>query len=117
MNRIQQVRLARGLSQSRLAQMVGVSRQAIGQYESGERTPGGDVLVRLAQVLGVSSSYLLGMSDSPERDDHLPPDWEQVVEEAMASGFTPADVRRALQMLRLALGKDQGEKEDTSPQT
>lgn len=112
MKRLQEVRESRGLSQSALAKRVGVTQQAIAQYESGKRTPTGDVLVRLAQVLGVSSSYLLGLSDSPQRDDHLPPDWEQVVEEAMSSGFSPDDVRLALRMLKMALKKDKGGAED-----
>lgn len=106
MNRIKEARLKRGLSQADLADRVGVSRQAVGLYETGERKPGGDVLVRMSYELGVSSAYLLGWSDSPERDDHLPPDWEKVVEEAMQDGWGPDDVRRALQMLRLALGRD-----------
>jgi len=78
----------------------------VAQYERGERTPSGDILVRLSHVLGVSSAYLLGMTDNPERDDRLPPDWEAVVEEALRDGFSPDDVRKALKMLRVALGKE-----------
>jgi len=46
------------------------------------------------------------MTDNPERDDRLPPDWEAVVEEALRDGFSPDDVRKALKMLRVALGKE-----------
>lgn len=109
MKRLREIREARGLSQSGLAKRVGITQQAVAQYEAGGRTPTGDILVRIAQALGVSSSYLLGLTDTPERDDHLPPEWEQVVEEAMSSGFSPDDVRRALRMLRVALGKGEEE--------
>lgn len=110
MNRIRESRLRQGLSQADLAKRVGVSRQAIGQYETNERRPGGEILVRLAQVLGVSSAYLLGMSEAPDQAERLAPAWEQVVDEARAAGFTPDDLRRALRMLRMALGKDGEEK-------
>lgn len=69
--------------------------------------PSGDVLVRLAHVLGVSSAYLLGKTDSPERDDRLPPDWVQTVERAIAKGLSPEDVERAIRMLLVALGKEE----------
>lgn len=107
MNRIRETRLLRGLSQADLAGKVGVSRQAIGQYESNERRPGGEILVRLAQVLGVSSAYLVGMTDASNREEQVPAGWEQVVDEAKRAGFTPEDLRRALRMLRMALGKDE----------
>lgn len=106
MKRLREVREQRGLSQSELARRVGVSQRAISSYENGERTPAGDILVRISHVLGVSSAYLLGMTDDPKRDDRLPPDWEAVVEEALRDGFSPDDVRKALKMLRVALGKE-----------
>lgn len=112
MNRIKEVRLARGRSQQDLAEVAGVTRQAIGKIENGLSTPGGDVLVRIAHYLGVSSAYLLGKTDSPERDDRLPADWVQTVEEAMSKGFSPEDVRRAIRMLEVALGRAEGTPHD-----
>lgn len=106
MERLRQERLKRELSQETLANRIGISRTTIAQYENGTRRPTGDIAVRLARELGVSSAYLLGATDNPERDDRLPEDWEAVVEEALSQGFSPADVRRALRLLRVALGKE-----------
>jgi len=105
MDRLRQLRDGRELSQQALADRVGVSRTAIAQYETGVRRPTGDILVRLARVLGVPSAYLLGQTDSQERDDRLPDDWVAVVEDAMADGFSPEDVKRAIAMLKLALDR------------
>lgn len=106
MRRLKEVREDRGLSQSELARRAGVTQQAIAQYESGTRAPSGEALVSLSLALGVSPAYLLERTDSPERIDHLPPEWEKVVEEALETGLSPEDVRRAMRMLRVALGQE-----------
>lgn len=54
------IRRERGLSQEQLADAAGVSRSAIGMWESGHSQPDGLTLVRLASALGVSADELLG---------------------------------------------------------
>lgn len=63
--RLRKMREARGLTQRELAKAIGVSRQAIGFYESGEREPDLETVQKLAQVLGTSISYLVGETDDP----------------------------------------------------
>lgn len=57
--RILSLRRAAGLSQEALAEQVGVSRQAIGKWESGASLPGLDNLQQLARALHVSCDELL----------------------------------------------------------
>lgn len=57
--RIFSLRRAAGLSQETLAERVGVSRQAIGKWESGASLPGLDNLQALAAALGVRCDDLL----------------------------------------------------------
>ena len=57
--RISLLRKKSGLSQEKLAELVGVSRQAIGKWESGLSLPGIDNLQELAKVLGVSCDELI----------------------------------------------------------
>ena len=57
---ILQLRKALGLSQEQLAEQVGVSRQSISKWETGQSAPELDKLVRLSQVFGVSTDELLG---------------------------------------------------------
>lgn len=47
------------ISQSELAEQVGISRKSIQFYESGERYPRKHTLERLAEVLRVSVDYLV----------------------------------------------------------
>ncbi len=51
-NRVRQHRKARGLSQRKLAGLLGVSRQAIHAIESGSQTPSTSLGLRLARVFG-----------------------------------------------------------------
>lgn len=55
--RIKSARRAAGLSLRALADQVGVSAQAVSQYERGISTPDGTMLLRLARALGVQVDY------------------------------------------------------------
>lgn len=52
-NRLTLVREARGMQKGQLAAAVGVSPQAVGQYEAGRTKPSAPTVARLAMVLGV----------------------------------------------------------------
>ena len=47
-------RKAKGLSQEKVAEVLGVSRQAVTKWESNISKPGSDNLIRLAELLEVS---------------------------------------------------------------
>lgn len=53
-------RRAAGFTQQQLADKSGISRRMIAHYETQAAVPPGDVLSKLAEVLGVSTDELLG---------------------------------------------------------
>ena len=61
-DRIAKLRVAKGLSQHQLSQMLGVKRSVVSYYESGDRLPSYDVLMEMSRVFNVSTDYLLGLS-------------------------------------------------------
>lgn len=63
--RILALRKARNLSQEELAEQIGVSRQAVGKWESGQSQPDLDKVIALSEFFGVSCDYLL-KGDVPE---------------------------------------------------
>ncbi len=64
---IQTGRAKRGLSQEKLAELVGVSRQAVSKWEVGDAVPDTDKLVPLARALGITTDELLGnVPEEPE---------------------------------------------------
>ena len=64
---IQRLRTERRLSQEQLAELVGVSRQAVSKWELNAALPDTDKLVPLARALGVSVDELLGNVSDGER--------------------------------------------------
>ena len=56
--RIRSARTGEGMSIEALADAVGVSRAAVGFYESGLRVPGANVVCNIADVLGVTIDEL-----------------------------------------------------------
>ena len=63
--RLKRLRKTKGLSQSELADKIGVKTAAICHFETGFRKPTLDHLLKLAEALGVSSiDYLLGKQAS-----------------------------------------------------
>jgi len=58
--RIAQKRKELGINQTELAQKAGRKPAAINQYESGERRPSFEALLKLAGALKVSTDYLIG---------------------------------------------------------
>ncbi len=56
-----------GFSQEKLAEQIGVSRQAVSKWETAEATPDLEHLAKLAQVLNVSVDQL--MNDMPSKQE------------------------------------------------
>lgn len=51
-NNIRQLRMEKGYSQATLADKIGVSQQAVTQWETGDAMPRADKLPELARLLG-----------------------------------------------------------------
>ena len=64
--RIKELRTRKGVSQQRLAELLGVSRPAISQIERGDRKVSADELDRLAKTFNVSVNALLDREKEPE---------------------------------------------------
>lgn len=67
-SRIQKLRQSCGWSQIALAQKLQVSKQAVSNWENDNIQPSIEMLVRLSNVFGVTTDYLLGREDIPRLD-------------------------------------------------
>lgn len=74
MNRLKFLREEKGLFQSDIARILGVSIAAVGFYENEKRDMSPDTIIKLAEYFGVSTDYLLGKSDirNPEELKNIP---------------------------------------------
>ena len=72
---IHDLRVSFGWSQVELARRLQVSKQAVSNWENDNIQPSIDMLIRLADVFGVTTDYLLGREEIPRLCvDGLPPE-------------------------------------------
>ena len=68
-HRIRIERLARGLSQTALANQLGVTFQQVQKYEKGVNRVGAGRLTKIAEVLGIDVSAFFGSKDAVHAQD------------------------------------------------
>ena len=58
--RLKELRLKKGLTQTELGEKVGVKQNTYTNWENGKREPNFETLLKLASILNTTTSYLLG---------------------------------------------------------
>lgn len=58
--RLKRVRIDRHMTQAQVAKKIGVTASMVSSYETDIRLPSFDVMIRIADLFGVSVDYLLG---------------------------------------------------------
>ena len=89
----------RGIKAKQLAEATGVSTGNISDWKAGRSKPSAEKLDRIAQYLGVSSSYLLGTSDGQD-DDELGGVYLSIAREAQESNLDPDDVKLVIDVIK-----------------
>ena len=79
------LRTEQGLSQGDLAEKLEVSRQSVSKWETGQATPDLDKIIKLADLFGVTTDYLL--TGKPT----LPSD-RQVVDRVLRASIESAQI-------------------------
>ena len=64
--RLRLLRVASGMKQGEIAELLGVGRSAYTYYELSRSKPDYDSLIKLAKLFHVSIDYLVGLSNFPE---------------------------------------------------
>lgn len=63
--KLKEIRKAKGISQLKLALDLNMSQNTISRYETGEREPGINELIKIADYFNISIDYLLGRTENP----------------------------------------------------
>jgi transcriptional regulator with XRE-family HTH domain len=66
-SRIVKARELSSLSQKELAEKIGISPSTLNGYEKGNHDPKSIGLIKIAQTCNVTTDYLLGLTDVPNR--------------------------------------------------
>ena len=64
--RIKALRKARNETQAQMGEKIGVVQQSIAAWEAGRVFPSLDNLVRMNNEYGISTDYILGITEDPE---------------------------------------------------
>ena len=64
--RLKELRKKKGISQLRLATELNTTQNTVSRYETGEREPGIDELIKIADYFNVSVDYLIGRTENPK---------------------------------------------------
>lgn len=60
--KLKSLRVGQKFTQQQLADRIGVAKSVISYYESGDRYPSYDVLVKIARIFHTTTDYLLDVS-------------------------------------------------------
>jgi transcriptional regulator with XRE-family HTH domain len=93
--RLREARKLAGLSQGRVAKILGLHRPSVSEMEAGNRRVSADELVRLAEIYDVGVAWLLG--EAPEILDAQDPRLELAAREL--TKLKPDDLDRLLKLL------------------
>ncbi len=64
--RLKEVRKLKKLSQLKVAMDLNMNQNTISRYETGEREPGINELIKIADYFNISIDYLLERTDNPK---------------------------------------------------
>lgn len=65
MRNLKKIREEKNLTQQALADMLNIQRPTYSRYENGDREPDFDTILKMSEILEVSTDYLLGKTDNP----------------------------------------------------
>ena len=93
--RIKAIRKKKKLTQIQLAEKAYISESYIALIELDKRNPSTDVIIRLAEILGVSSDYLL-FGDTTKNDTAFFREWKELM-----AGRTPKEIEAANTIIKI----------------
>lgn len=103
--RVRSAMAKKGLNAAQLAKTAHIAPSALSMYFSGERTPSGEVLIKLGNSLDVAIDYLVGKAEGSEFADLFQ---NQKMAELVRdfADLKPGDQERVLEFIRMLKDTD-----------
>lgn len=113
--RIKELRIENGYTLKQLGEMLNLGEITMSMYESGKRNPDYDTLIKLSQIFGVTTDYLLGVSDirdlnttKPSAENTTSYEVDDLSEESKK------ELEKYIHLLKLKDQMDKGKEEQSS---
>lgn len=100
--RLKELRFEHKITQQEMASKLGISRSTLAGYESENKQPSYDILLKISNVFNISTDYLLGSSNNTLSDSNIESSSVIISDEDLLSS---PEEKRLLKAYR-ALGDD-----------
>lgn len=116
METLKLLRKQKGLKQKDVADFLGITVSAYGNYELDQRQADYQTLCKLADYFNVTVDYLLGRDTDPEREEkpqiHIPDKYKDVLVafHGGADDLTQEDVDKVIEYIELLRTKNRSKK-------
>ncbi|MBQ4590692.1 MAG: helix-turn-helix transcriptional regulator [Clostridia bacterium] len=107
--KIAELRREHNMKQDELAEMLGVTPQAVSKWENGASMPDISLLPKLANIFGVTIDDLFGVNNTPKPDvQMLPPEKrksfdEMILRVRVSDGGDKVNINLPLPLIKIAL--------------
>ncbi len=78
--RLVNLRKSKGFTQKEISFELGLERTTYVKYETGGIQPPNDMIIKLAELFGVTTDYLLGVTENPVPEPKIPNGLKEIVE-------------------------------------
>ena len=106
MNRIKELCFQRNIEQKELAILIGVTQPTVSDWFNNKKNPKGKNLAKLAEVLGVSRSVIMGYDTIPTTEEGI----DGEMRSAFAQITDPQTKEEVLAFIRFKLMEKQNKK-------
>lgn len=108
--RIKELRISHNMTLDELGEKVGVQKSCIKKYELDKVDLKRSTIKALADALGCSPLYLLGLDDSEPDVDPIDGAYLRLARDAKREGISPDDIRLAIKTIKMLRERDNEEK-------
>lgn len=98
------LRNLKGISQEELASLMNVTRQAVSKWETDQTLPDSEKIIRLSEIFGVTTDYLLKGKESDPMDIYSQHDSKAGSDMSAEVGEILANVHQMSQTKRILIG-------------
>lgn len=109
MNRLKMLREEKGLLQSDIGKILGVTSNAVGYYENGKRDIPTEYVIKLAELFNCSIDYILCKSDIRNPEEQIKKDFKFAYHKEM-EGLTEDEITDAIRFYKQMKNKIEGDK-------
>lgn len=107
--RLKEMKEEKGAPLDEIEAQIGISKGSLSKYINGIHLPNSEVIRKLASYWGVSSDYLLGVSDerNPKlvnADREISQGYLDLIHDAMKSGISESELKGLIEMAKKLKG-------------